>query len=309
MDARQARSRVLEARKAAEDGIKASAERNEALCADFPCRRKVRTVRTEAGRTRIILTSPEPGPEGPRPLPIYINLHGSGYILGHAEVDDPYCRMIAVRAGVLVVNVDYVKAPEHPFPQAIEEVYALARRISAAPAEFGAVAGAMAIGGHSAGGAIATAVCMLAKARGEFGFALQVLDYPPLDLAADPGSKTNVPPGAPIIPADLARVFNAAYLSRPTDALNILASPILAGPETLRGLPKALVFTAGLDSLWEEGWRYSEMLRDAGVAVRYRKFEDCAHGFSHDPAAPRAAVEGLWYSICAGLMEAFGPSR
>jgi acetyl esterase len=312
MDAGELRLRVLEARRGAEAGMAAGAERNAAIAARFPCRREERVVATEAGRTRALFTYPEPPRAGPPPCgapPVYINLHGSGYILGRAEVDDPWCHMITARSGVAVANVDYAKAPERPFPEAIEEVYALAARLAAAPGEFGIAPGPMAIGGHSAGAAIATAVCLLAKRRGGPEFALQILDYPPLDLATDPGDKTEVPPGAPVIPPEAARIFNAAYLRRPVDAFNILASPILAGPEELRGLPRALVFTGGLDSLWAEGRRYAENLRAAGVEVRYRHFENCAHGFSHDPAAPKEAVDELWDSICSALSEALGPPR
>ncbi len=87
---------------------------------------------------------------------------------------------------------------------------------------------AIAIGGHSAGGNLATGVCLLAKDRHEFPIIFQVLDHPPLDIGRDPASKTCYPAGSPIIPVALARMFDECYLRSPEDARNPLVSPVYA---------------------------------------------------------------------------------
>jgi acetyl esterase len=255
-------------------------------------------VPTSAGSTRVLTYLPRTC-DAER-LPVYINLHGGGFVLGFPEVDDPYCRRIADEVRCIVVNVDYVLAPEHPFPSAVMECYDVARFLASTPAVMPIDPTKIAVGGHSAGGNLAAAVCLLARERGQPRIALQIMDYAVLDLATAPGAK---PKGTTPLDdlAELGELYNAWYLCSVEDARNPLASPLLA-PD-LAGLPAALIITAENDILRAEGESYANRLRAAGVPLVSRVFTGCGHGFTH--IGPKEAADDAWRLICARLREAF----
>jgi acetyl esterase len=255
-------------------------------------------VPTSAGSTRLMIYVPRAGDA--ENLPVYINLHGGGFVLGFAEVDDPYCRRIAEEAGCIVVNVDYVLAPECPFPSAVMECYDVAQFIASTPGWMRIDPARIAIGGHSAGGNLAAAVCLLARERGRPKLVLQIIDCAVLDLATSPKAKQK-DPSQPTDLADLGELYNAWYLPSAADAHNPLASPLLA-PD-LAGLPPALVITAEGDLLREEGEAYAGRLRTAHVDVLSKTYPSCGHGFTH--SGPKEAAEDAWRLICSRLREAF----
>lgn len=233
-------------------------------------------------------------------LPVFINLHGGGFCLGFPEVDDVYCRRLADEAGCIVVNVDYALAPERPFPAAVHECYVVAREIAAGALPLPIDTERMAIGGHSAGGNLAAAVCLLAREKGGPSFALQIIDYAVLDLATPPREK-----GKRLRQSDdllrLGESYNAWYLQSAEDARNPLASPLLA--EDLSGLPPALVITAELDPLRDEGEAYARRLEESGVAVVAKNYPGCGHGFTH--IGPADAADDAWRLMSARLRSAF----
>ena len=116
------------------------------------------------------------------PSPVHVNFHGGGYVLPLTELDDPLCRYLAAEAGVTVVNVDYVVAPQHPFPAAPHQAYEVVRWVAEHGAEQGWDGDRLTIGGQSAGGALAAAVARLALERGG-----------PADRAAGPALPTARP--------------------------------------------------------------------------------------------------------------------
>ncbi|WP_322907075.1 alpha/beta hydrolase [Paenibacillus campi] len=235
------------------------------------------------------------------PLPVFINLHGGGFIMGAPEMDDPWCALIAERTGCVVVNVDYVLAPEHKFPAPVYQCYEIAQWVYQHADQLGIDPQRMAIGGHSAGGNLSAAVCILNRERGdELPIRYQILDYPPLDLATDPGDK---PDFAEAIPAEMARTFNAMYIDHVDDARDRLASPVWAADEALQGLPPALVITAGKDSLAAEAKKYAQRLQAAGVPVLYRDYPGEAHGFTHNGTAANSLE--AWELMADQLQAAF----
>jgi acetyl esterase len=238
-------------------------------------------------------------------LPVFVNLHGGGFVLGFAEVDDIYCRLLADSVQCVVVNVDYVLAPEHKFPSAVEECYQLLKWLFEQPDDLHIDPHRMAIGGHSAGGNITASVCLLAKERKEFSIRCQILDYAPLDLATSPKMKKSTNPNAdkekaePFI--ELAEKYNDWYLKSKKDAINPLASPILA--DDLKGLPPALVITAEYDVLREEAELYARRMKEAGVDVTYKMYKGCHHGFTH--RGPKEAANDAWKLMAEQLRKAF----
>lgn len=241
-------------------------------------------------------------PSAPTGVPgVFVNLHGGGFVMGDWESDDPFCRLLADTAGCAVVNLDYLLAPEHKFPAAIEQTYALLVWLAEHGAALGVDGSRLAVGGHSAGGNISAATCLLAKERGGPALRGQVIDYAPLDLATPPGEKdmghVELPPEIADVDTEIGALYNAWYLSVPEDAGSPLASPVLA--KDLTGLPPALVITAEKDVLRGEGDRYAERLAAAGVETEHVVYEDSFHAFTH--FGPEHQAAAAWQRMAAFL--------
>ena len=257
--------------------------------------------------SRMIPTSYEDAPvtvhipdrELAAPLPVFVNFHGGGFVMGNPKMDDPWCSVIADRAECVVVNVDYLLAPEYPFPVPVYQSYEVVKWIAEHATELNIDATRIAVGGHSAGGNLAAAICLLNKERGnELNIVYQVIDYAPLDLDTDPAQKPQFPEA---IPNDISRIFNACYLEHPEDGRNPLASPVFA--PSLTGLPSTLVITAERDSLAAETVGYAKQLEEAGVTVTAKQYAGAAHGFTHN--GDLAVAEDAWHLMSDKLKEAF----
>ncbi|KEP25177.1 alpha/beta hydrolase [Bacillus zhangzhouensis] len=255
-------------------------------------------IPTCAGETKVWVFKPVNTAK--QPLPVFVNLHGGGFILGSAEMDNHWCPVIADRAQCIVVNVEYQLAPENPFPAALHECYDVVKWLYEHPDELQIDPNTLAIGGHSAGGNLATAVCLLNIQKGnKLPIVYQVLDYPPLDLATDPERK---PAFEEAIPAEMAKLFNALYVQE-EDARNPLISPVFADRSSLAQMPPALVITAEKDSLAEEAKQYADMLQEAGVEVTYQQFKGVPHAFTH--AGDLDIAEQAWHLMSDQLKKAF----
>ena len=236
------------------------------------------------------------------PLPVYLNLHGGGFVAGVPEHDDSYCRRLAHNLGCLVVNLDYVLAPEFPFPAGLRQSFAVLEWLAEQAATLGIDPQRIAVGGHSAGGNLATGVANLAREHQRLRVVHQVIDYAAVDLAADPELKRSTS-DKPLLGPGLMRFFNRCYLSDPAHARDPLASPLLATVEQLQGMPPATVITAEYDILLAEGQAYAQKLRQAGVAVTERMFTGCDHMFTH--LGPDASAQQAWQLIEDSLRKAF----
>jgi len=251
---------------------------------------------TSAGDTRILVYKPKMGKD--EFLPVFVNVHGGGFIQGSAEDDEVWCRKIVDAVGCVVVNIDYHLAPEYGFPVALEECYETVKWVHDQAGENGFDAARIAVGGHSAGGNLSASLCLLARERQEFSFVYQVLNYPVLDFTADPFEK---PTRDTLLTAKARAFFTACYLPKERDRQNPSASPLLA--ESCTGLPAALIVSAEYDPLREENMLYAERLSAAGVSVTYKMFEGCMHAFTH--FGPEPAASQAWDLIHEKLRLAF----
>jgi acetyl esterase len=238
---------------------------------------------TEAGRVRVLGYNLD----APETLALFVDMHGGGFILGHAEMDDPFMPRVAGAARVKILSIDYSLAPQHAFPAALHECYAVVKYAKEHPEEFGIDPGNIAVGGHSAGGNLSAGICLLDVERGELGLRALILDYPPLDLHTDPYLK---PRPKKAIPPRIARVFDAAYTGSREAAKNPLISPCYATPDQISSFPPTLVITASQDSLAREAEAFKDRLIEAGVPVTFKRFEGARHGFtlSGEPGAEEA---------------------
>jgi acetyl esterase len=233
---------------------------------------------TEAGQVRALGYRLE----YPERLPLFVNIHGGGFILGHPEMDDPYLMQVAEKANVKILNIEYSLAPEHPFPAAINECYAAVKYAQNHAEELGIDSRGIAVGGHSAGGNISAAICLKNAAEEELHIRCVLLDYPPLDLYTDPALK---PRGKGFmarvfLSRKRSRIFDNCYCLDREERRNPLISPVYASREQLATFPPTLIITAGKDSLCAEGERFRELLVEAGVEVTHRRFEKSPHGFT-----------------------------
>lgn len=209
--------------------------------------------------------------------PLYVNFHGGGFVIRHPEQDDPLCRYLASAAGVAVLNVDYDVAPGHAFPEPVEEAYdAIAWAARQRESWDGA---RLVVGGQSAGGALAAAAARQALELGGPPIALQVLHYPPLDLAT-PGDQKHAA-GKSIISVPMTKLLDTAYVPRPDQKRHRLASPASgANGDGIQGIAPALIITCGIDRLHDEGVHYAGKLRDAGALVEHVNLAGIDHGYN-----------------------------
>jgi len=214
------------------------------------------------------------------PSPALIYVHGGGWVLGDLESHGKVCRAIAAQTPCRVVAVDYRLAPEHPFPAGFDDVLAAVSWIAGNAPSLGVEKDRLAIGGDSAGGSMAAAACLDARAKGPV-LRAQVLVYPSTDSTPEvrlwPSRIQNaqVPP----LDTETLRWFSSKYLPRGlnADRRDPRLSPLYA--ESLTGLPPALVLTAGYDPLRDEGKAYADRLAASGVPVTHRNFPGQIHGF------------------------------
>ena len=217
----------------------------------------------------------------PERLPLYVNIHGGGFVLGNAEIDDPFMPNIANRAKVKIINIDYSLAPDFPFPKALSECYGVVKYAKEHPDEFGIDPDRIAVGGQSAGGNLSAGICLLDNDKKLLGIKCLILDYPPLDLHTEAGLKP-LPKGA--LPVFICRIFDACYCNDREARKNPLISPVYATVDDVRAFPPTLVITANRDSLCGEGERFRDKLIEAGVKVTHKRF-DAIHGFNLTPGA------------------------
>jgi acetyl esterase len=175
-----------------------------------------------------------------------------------------------------VISVDYLLAPEHPFPTPNEDSLAAFRHIRDNAATFDADSARLAVGGDSAGGNISAVVCQACKQTGEAMPAFQMLIYPATDARQQTESRRLFAEGY-FLTKDLMDWFWTAYAPAGTDLTDVRLSPLLA--EDVSGLPPAFVLTAGFDPLRDEGRAYADRLIDAGVKTTYVNYPGTIHGF------------------------------
>ena len=223
---------------------------------------------------------------GQTPGPLLVYLHGGGWVVGDLETHDVICRFLAREAAVRVLAVDYRRAPEHPFPAAVDDAIAAGRfAIEEAP-RLGADPDRIAVGGDSAGGNLATAAARVLALDGGPTPAFQLLIYPVTDLSHKRRSYERFRDGFFLTEAGMDW-YRDHYLPTPDSALDPRASPLLA--DELAGLPPAHVAVAGFDILRDEGEEYARRLDDAGVPVTLQRHSRLVHGFANAVGVGRAA--------------------
>ncbi len=235
-----------------------------------------------------------PGPHGDVPMRMYrpatvtspqsgalVYYHGGGWVIGDLDTHDTLCRDLALQAQCVVISVDYRLAPEHPFPAAVDDSVAAFQYVAAHARELGVDANRIAVGGDSAGGNLAAVVCLMqrdaaAKEPNAPQPCYQLLIYPATDMRAVSLSHQRNGQGY-LLTSDTIQYFRGHYCPEPAQWQDWRTSPLLH--PNLKGLPPALVLTAGYDPLRDEGLQFANALSEHGNTCQYVCFERQLHGF------------------------------
>ncbi len=244
-----------------------------------------------------------PGPGGDIPVriftpsgagvdisPVLVYFHGGGWVVGDLDSHDVVCRSLANASGCKVVSVDYRLAPEHPWPASPDDCFAAVQWVVAHAAELGVDANRLAVGGDSAGGNLAAAVTLRARAANGPRIAFQLLIYPAVDATMSLPSIDANGRGYFLEKAGMDW-FYGHYLQGGADAKNPDVSPLFA--DDFSALPPAYVVTAEYDPLRDEGHAYAQQLQAAGVPVEYINYPTMIHGFFGFQAVVDASREAV----------------
>lgn len=211
-------------------------------------------------------------------LPIVFNFHGGGMVLQYCEQDGKYCQWLANELEVNVINVDYAVAPEYKFPLPVESSYEFILGVIDEANRYNLNTDKVYLMGHSAGGYISAALCVLNNKEGKMNIAGLIADYAVLRQDRHPAVRKTID-SSKAMPVSRMQEYYNWYFNPDDDASNPLASPYNADPSVF---PPALIISAEFDSLREEEEEFALKLKNNGNQVVYKCFEGCRHGFTHE---------------------------
>ncbi|PKS07920.1 hypothetical protein jhhlp_006529 [Lomentospora prolificans] len=207
--------------------------------------------------------------------PVLLNWHGSGFVIDCFGTDSEYCARVVHDTGIPVIDADYRKAPETPFPGAVDDVEDALRWVAAQTSRFDAQR--VGVSGFSAGGNLAlVASSVLRKDLPEVDIQAVVAFYPVTNVTIDPAAKQAPKPKKPI-PPSLARFFNRCYAPDPAMRADPRMSPSLADPASYPA--NVAIFTCDGDNLAAEANSLAESLQGQGRHVVHRMLDGVAHAF------------------------------
>jgi acetyl esterase len=273
------------------------------LEADAPLLHEVRALPVAGGAGPLAARLYTPLASGATSGPGLVYFHGGGFVIGDLDSHEMLCRRLAAAGPVRVLSVAYRLAPEHRFPCAVDDALAATNWALAHAAQIGFDPARVAVGGDSAGGALATVVAQTFKRAGGPPLRAQLLIYPCTQMMQMTPSQIRLREGYFLTQA-AQDFFKEKYLSRPEDAFDVRCSPILEND--LLGMPQTYLITAGFDPLLDEGKAYADKLAACGVPVTQQHYPSQVHGFFNMTAissVAREAIEetGAWLgrALCA----------
>ena len=238
-------------------------------------------------------------------LPVIMYFHGGGWVLGDASTYDAFVRKLVHGTEAAVVFVEYRRSPEEHYPVPLEECYAATQWIVDHGQELKLDPTRLAVAGDSAGGNMATAVCLLSKERRGPKIASQVLIYPATGSTFDSPSFQQFGSGH-FLTTEASRWFWNQYAPDRSVDKEPTACPVNASLDQLKDLPPALIITAECDILRDEGEAYARKLMQAGVAITCTRYLGAIHGFLGanaliDTPAARAAMAQMYATLREAL--------
>lgn len=234
---------------------------------------------SDGSRFKVLVMTPH-GLQQPAPALLYY--HGGAFAMSYASMHLESCERYANEAGCVVLFVDYRLGPRHPFPCGFDDSYAALEWAVRETANLGIDVNRIAVGGDSAGGALAAGVAQRARDQQLVALCAQLLIYPVLDNTCSTLSATDFV-DVPLWNAISNRRMWEMYLRRyPAGATPPYAAP---GLGDLHNLPRSYVETAEFDPLRDEGRNYVTALQAAGVAVVSNDTRQTIHGYDGNAAS------------------------
>ncbi|MGX5221329.1 alpha/beta hydrolase [Pseudomonas segetis] len=234
-----------------------------------------RTITADGKTIRLTIVRPE---KQTGELPAFMFFHGGGWVLGDYPTHARLIRDLVVGSGAVAVYVDYTPSPEAKYPTAINQAYSATRWVAENGKEIGVDGSRLAVAGNSVGGNMAAVVSLMAKERKAPELRFQLLLWPVTDANFETASYRQYSEGH-FLTTGMMKWFWDNYTTDPKQRADIHASPLRATSEQLKGLPPALIQTAGLDVLRDEGEAYAQKLDAAGVDVTAVRYNGMIHDY------------------------------
>ena len=218
-------------------------------------------------------------PEGvAEELPVFIFIHGGGWILGDYPTHERLVRDLVVASGVVAVFVNYTPSPEAQYPIAINQIYAATKWVAENGKEINVDGSRLAVVGNSVGGNMTAATALQAKAKNGPKISLQIMMWPVTDARFDWESYTLFGQDR-FLTAPLMKWMFDQYTTDAGERAQILVSPLNATLDELKDLPPALIQVAENDILRDQGEAYGRKLNEAGVTVTTVRYNGMIHDF------------------------------
>jgi acetyl esterase len=231
-----------------------------------------RTIQTPSGALPLRIYTPR---EGKSPYPVAMYYHGGGFVIGSVDSYDATARALANGAEAIVVSVEYRKAPEHKFPAAHEDAYAAYKWVVSNAAAFGGDPKNVATTGESAGGNLAANVAIMARDKGDAQPVHLLLVYPL--ASADMTTPSYVEhENAQPLDKKMMKWFTEQYFRTPADAKDPRIDLLHAN---LTGLAPTTIISAEIDPLYSDSRALEQKLKEAGVVVEQKTYDDVTHEF------------------------------
>lgn len=211
-------------------------------------------------------------------LPFILYIHGGGWVMGDRHTHDRLVRELAQGVQAAVVFPDYTPSPEAQFPVPVEQIYAVFAHVMENADEYGLDTERIAFAGDSVGGNMAAVMTLLAKERHGTKPCFQLLLYPVTDADFGTDSYKDFSDG-PWLTRDAMKWFWDQYAPDEDKRKDVMASPLRADVERLKGLPPTLIITDENDVLRDEGEAYARKLMEAGVPTACARYLGTCHDF------------------------------
>jgi acetyl esterase len=236
-------------------------------------------------------------------LPVFIYIHGGGWVLGDYPTHKRMVRDLVVLSGATGVFVNYTPSPEAHYPQAVNEIYAATKWVAENGAEINVDGSRLAIVGNSVGGNMTAVTTLKAKENGGPKIKVQILFWPIVDANFDRYTYQRFGKDR-FLTTPLMKWMYDQYTTDPQERKQIYASPINATTEQLKGLPPAFIHVAEADVLREEGEEYGRKLDAAGVPVTTMRYQGTIHDFGLlNPIATIPQTKALFLHAAAELKQ------
>lgn len=239
-------------------------------------------------------------------LPVFVFIHGGGWVLGDYPTHRRLVRDLVVGSGFASVFVNYTRTPEAVFPQQLDEIYAALKWVAENGDEINVDGKNLGIVGNSVGGNMTAVTTFIAKGKGAPEIKAQILMWLVADSDFERGSWKEF--GADrFLSAPLMKWMWDLYISDAEKRKDVRASPLQASIEDLKGLPPTLIQVAENDILRDEGEAYGRKLDEAGVEVTTVRYDGMIHDFGLlNALANEPAVKSLVVHACAELKKRLG---